>query len=194
MKRIRTFVCIEIEDELRMKMSQVSAKLSAAGAEVKWVAEKNLHLTLKFLGGVDETVIPEVSAAVGEVAGRVEPFDVTLASVGAFPEGGSPRVVWCGLQEPTGRLEKLYYALNKALRPYAEKEEHRKFSPHITLGRARSPRRREELKQLVKDNRDTEIGPQSVDTITVMMSELTPKGPIYTPLSKSPLGRKSENR
>ena len=188
MKRMRTFVCIEIEDELRMKMSQVSARLSVAGAEAKWVAEKNLHLTLKFLGGVDETVIPEVSAAVGEVAGRFEPFDVTLAGVGAFPEGGSPRVVWCGLQEPTGRLEKLYYALNKALRPHAEKEEHRKFSPHITLGRVRSGRRREELKNLIEDNRETEIGTQSVDTITVMMSELTPKGPIYTPLSKSPLG------
>ena len=171
-----------------MKMSQVSARLSVAGAEAKWVAEKNLHLTLKFLGGVDETVIPEVSTAVGEVAGRFEPFDVTLAGVGAFPEGGSPRVVWCGLQEPTGRLEKLYYALNKALRPYAEKEEHRKFSPHITLGRVRSPRRREELKNLIEDNRETKIGTQSVDTITVMMSELTPKGPIYTPLSKLPLG------
>ena len=188
MKHIRTFVCIEIEDELRRKMSQVSAKLSAAGAEVKWVAEENLHLTLKFLGGVDETLINEVSAAVGEVAGRFEPFDVTLAGVGAFPGGGSPKVIWCGLQEPTGKLEKLYYALNKALRPYAEKEEHRKFSPHITLGRARSGRGREGLKDLIEDNRETEIGAQAVDTLTVMMSELTPKGPIYTPLSKSPLG------
>jgi 2'-5' RNA ligase len=82
----------------------------------------------------------------------------------------------------------MYYALNDALAPYAEKEERRTFSPHITLGRVNSSRRREELRQLIESNLDVQIGMQSVEEITVMMSELTRGGPLYTPLSKSPLG------
>lgn len=187
MKHIRTFVCIEIDDELRRKMSQVSARLSVAGADVKWVAERNIHLTLKFLGGVEETAIPEVCAAVGKVAGEYEGFDVKIAGLGTFPPGGNPRVIWCGLEEPSGALEKIYYALDEALAPYAEKEEHRKFSPHITLGRVGTPRRREEMQRLIDENRALEIGAQPVERVTVMMSELTPKGPFYTPLGVAPL-------
>ena len=188
MKRIRTFVCIEIDGELRRKMSQVSAKLSSAGADVKWVAEDNMHLTLKFLGNVDEVEIPKVAGEAKRIAGQFQPFDFSIAGLGAFPEQGAPRVIWIGLEEPTGRLEKMYYALNDALAPYAEKEERRTFSPHITLGRVNSSRRREELRQLIESNLDVQIGMQSVEEITVMMSELTRGGPLYTPLSKSPLG------
>jgi len=188
MKRIRTFVCIEIDGELRKKMSQVSAILSSAGADVKWVAENNMHLTLKFLGNVDEVEIPKVAAEVKRIAGQFKQFDLTIAGLGSFPEVGSPKVIWVGLEEPTGRLEKMYYALNDALAPYAEKEERRMFSPHITLGRVNSPRRREELRELIAGNRDSQIGAQVVEEVTVMMSELTSRGPIYTPLAKSPLG------
>jgi len=169
-------------------MSRISAELSTAGADVRWVRADNLHLTLKFLGNVDETIIHEVSAAVEATAGEFGTFDMALSGLGMFPPGGAPRVIWCGLEEPTGTLERLYYALNATLAPYAERDEHRRFSPHITLGRVRSPRRREDLGRLVEENRNVEIGPQSVEAVTVMMSELTPRGPIYTPLSTAPLG------
>jgi 2'-5' RNA ligase len=187
MKRIRTFACIEIDGDLRKKMSQVSAKLSSAGADVKWVGENNLHLTLKFLGNVDDTQIPKVADAVKRIAGQYEPFEFTIGGVGTFPEGGMPRVIWIGLDEPTRKLEKMYYALDEALSPFAEKAEHRTFSPHITIGRVNSSRGREGLLKAIDENRDADIGVQAVEEITVMMSELTREGPLYTPLSKAAL-------
>jgi 2'-5' RNA ligase len=189
MTRIRTFVCIEIDADLRRKMSQVSATLSSAGADVKWVAENNLHLTLKFLGNVDDAQIPKVADAVKKIAANYKSFDLTIAGIGAFPERGMPRVIWIGLDEPTGALEKMYYALGEALAPYAEKAEHRTFSPHITIGRVNSSRGRDALMKAIETNREIEIGAQPVDEITVMMSELMRGGPIYTPLAKSALGK-----
>lgn len=188
MTAIRTFICIEIDANLRRKMSQVSALLASAGADVKWVAENNMHLTLKFLGNVEESEIVKVAAEVKRIAAKYEPFDFTIGGLGTFPENGAPRVIWVGMEEPTRTLEKMYYAVGEALDPFSEKSEHRGFSPHITLGRANSQRGREALVAQIKENKNALVGVQPVKEITVMMSELTRQGPIYTPLAKSPLG------
>ena len=184
---MRTFVCIEISDAIRRKMSQVSGTLSLSGAEVRWVEPQNIHLTLKFLGEVPEALIAEACKQIKSAVAGVRPFTFSVEGLGTFPPAGNPRVVWCGLKEESGALEKLQHELNAALRDYAQKEDRKKFSPHLTIGRVRGPENADRLRAAIEKNRKTHFGVQEAGELLLMMSELSPQGPTYTPLGRWPL-------
>jgi len=184
---MRTFVCIEISDDIRLKMSQMSATLSESGANARWVKPHNIHLTLIFLGEVLDANISEVCREIEAVAADTGKFSFAVAGLGAFPPGRAPRIVWCGVKEETGALEKLHRKLNAALKDFAQKEDRKRFSPHLTIGRVRGPKRAEALRAAIEKNREAEFGIQIAGEAVLMMSELSPKGPKYTPLSRRPL-------
>ena len=181
---MRTFVCIEICDKVRQNMSLLYGMLSEAGANVRWVDEENVHLTLLFLGEVNQRRIAEVCAAVGKIAAETKDFRFSVEGIGAFPEKGTPRVVWCGVKEHRGALEKLQSEIAEALRDYVQKHDRKKFVPHLTVGRVRGPKNADALLDIIHKNRGQRFGMQNAASIVVMMSDLAPGGPCYTPLGR----------
>ncbi|GAW91540.1 2''-5'' RNA ligase [Calderihabitans maritimus] len=151
--------------------------------------ENNFHLTLYFLGEVDQEEIPAIQQLLQATTREVPPFTVEFDTLGTFPPRGVPRVVWIGLKESTP-LQELYRSLLGRLKILGYKEEKKPFFPHVTLGRVRSPRNTGHLVKLLKTVRGS-IPAEEVREIFLMESTLTPKGPIYEVVSRFSLKKSS---
>lgn len=187
---VRAFVAIELPENVRAALSRVIADLRGSGGNaVRWVNPESIHLTLKFLGDVEEARIAGVAHALEAACGPVPAFSLGLGSPGAFPSAGSPRVLWIGL---TGHLDSLAYLqrrMEDALQPLGFPGEEREFSPHLTLGRVRegvAPAQRRLVSRLVgmAACQAPSAQPFGVDGVALMRSQLTPQGAIYTRLHR----------
>ena len=189
MKRtVRTFVAVEIDAAVRGRAAELIRALGAAGAEVKWVDPRNLHLTLKFLDEVAVAEIPRVCDAVGRAAAEVEPFDLEVRGAGAFPNAGRPKTVWLGAGGGQDSMIALHASVEAALGKLGFRKEHRRFEPHLTLGRVRSGGPAvADLGQLLRQQAEFDAGACHVDELVVFSSELTPAGPVYAAFGRAPL-------
>ena len=178
----RIFIAIELEENLRNKLSELQAELKKSGADVKWVETKNLHLTLKFLGEISNEDIPKVEAAMDEICKDTKAFTIKLQGVGAFPKISYPRVIWVGIIAGEKSLIELAAKLDDRLEKENFKKEERPFSAHLTVGRSRSNLNRIGLIEQLDKNKNWEGLQTQVDKITLFKSTLTPKGPIYEPI------------
>lgn len=182
---IRMFVAVTLDPELVPGVAAIRDRLTTPGADVKWVEEENLHFTLKFLGEVPAGDCGLVAQKVGEAAPQLKAFEIVLAGVGAFPSVGNPRAIWVGVREGAQGLVDLAGRIEDALAGGGFPADKRGFSPHLTLGRLRSPRGvgglSREISVIQKDN--PVIGKMKVEAVKVMKSLLTRQGPIYTPLA-----------
>jgi len=182
MERVRTFVAIELNREIHNHLTQLQEKLKKAGADVKWVDVDKIHLTLKFLGSITSEQLEQVNTAVIKVLDNWQPFKLTFGGVGAFPNLRVPRVIWVGVVKGKEELMRLAKAIEEEMVKYNFPPEDRSFSPHLTLGRIRSPRGRERLLELLRNADTSEMGSQKVEKMVIFRSDLHPEGPIYTPL------------
>jgi 2'-5' RNA ligase len=155
--------------------------LSEPDDGIKWVPIDNLHLTLKFLGDVDNTAVPHVCDVIREVCEPYGPFELVFGGTGAFPNLDRPRVLYAGVQDPSGSLTQMVTRLESELAELGFKPEPRDYTPHLTLGRTRSGSRRagsEVVQRLLRDQ-TTELGSMRVDTVKMLASFLDKKGPTY---------------
>ncbi|OPX20781.1 MAG: 2'-5' RNA ligase [Desulfobacca sp. 4484_104] len=191
---IRTFLAIDLPGSHQKGLTQVQKQLKQSNADVRWVPVGNIHLTLKFFGNVKESEVQTIGAATAAVARQFPPFDLQVAGAGAFPSIKSPRVIWLGIRGQTEVLSQLYYGLEQAFATLGYLPENRRFNPHLTLGRVRSPRHREKLSQMF----ETLISPTfpvfRVSNLILFRSTLTPQGAIYTPLQILPLGTETQTQ
>jgi len=149
---------------------------------VKWVRAENIHLSLKFLGDVDDAREPELREALKRAAGaRSEPRPLTLqiTGFGVFPDYHRPHVLWAGVTPDPG-LELLQHAVEQTFAPLGFPTEARAFRPHVTLGRAARDARPRDFKGL----EEILAGMDFDQTVTVaeldlMQSTLQPGGPVY---------------
>src|SRR6266481_9704210 len=104
---IRTFIAIDLSDNVRAAIEQAQTRLKRTnlGVKISWTKVANLHLTLQFLGYVEETVVEKIKAALRLVAAQHQPFDVSVRGGGAFPDEKRPRVVWIGCDDTANRLQ-----------------------------------------------------------------------------------------
>lgn len=185
-ERIRTFIAVNLSDELRAQAAAVQGQLRTAAPSVKWVAPEGMHFTLKFLGGVDADLIHRVIAS-SEAAVQGQPeFDLTLHGAGAFPRPGSARVVWVGVSAGAEQMAELARRIEAAMTPLGFEPERRPFSAHMTLGRVKS-RPEPGLREAIERLRDVAVGTMRVTSVAVMRSDLTPRGAIYTRLAEARL-------
>ncbi len=179
---MRTFIAIELSDEIRNFLAGLQEKLKTSGADVKWVKPGNIHLTLKFLGEIDDKKLNEIIQILQEITKDKEPFYIRPYSLGAFPRIESPRVIWIGIDKGDEQVKQIAQALDEKIQKIGVPAEGRKFSSHITIGRIRSSLNRQNLIKIL-NNYAHNLGGQApklfVDKIILFKSTLTPPGPIY---------------
>ena len=175
---LRCFIAIEFSDEIRKSIWQATAPMRAVEADVKWVEESNYHLTLKFLGSVDEELIPRIKATLEEIATKHTAFEITIRGAGVFPDARRPRVVWVGIESAQG-LGLIARDIEAGMIQYGFAPEDRSFSPHLTVGRVKSLRGSGDVMRALHALGQVSFGVQAVRSIAIMKSDLTPHGPIY---------------
>jgi 2'-5' RNA ligase len=190
MARLRTFIAVDLGQQLRDRCAAMQENLTRLGAEVKWVEHDNLHVTLLFLGEVDERDVPPVCAAVAAACAGHEQFTLGVEKVGCFPNPRRPRTIWAGVGEGAAELIALHDALEPPLLELGcYRREERQFTPHVTLGRVKNDQHTGKLAAGLTKYADWRAGDVAVREVLVLSSELTPKGPIYTVLSRARLGQ-----
>jgi 2'-5' RNA ligase len=194
MATVRTFIAIELDEELRATLQDLQDRLRGqlAPRSVRWVRPQGIHLTLKFLGDTPVSRLEDIKVALAQAATEVGPFTFTVGGLGCFPNTQRPRVVWVGLQEPTGALVRLRDAVEAQVAPLGFPTEKRRFSPHLTLGRVQRRASRSEVREIGKVVAASEIGTVDEMDVTVVChikSDLRPSGAVYTTLLEAELGK-----
>jgi 2'-5' RNA ligase len=176
---IRTFIAVPVTNPVREAVGGLIRKLSSSGADVKWIAAKNIHITLKFLGEIKPDRVDQVVEAV-RLLSKHPPIHAVLEGTGVFPNWKRPNVLWAGVTTGKEEFVRLARDTEDCMAGLGFEREARPFSPHLTIGRVRSMKRIEALPSLMEG-----FGPVewTVSTIYVMKSELTPAGPIYSVLA-----------
>ncbi len=178
----RAFIAIELNEGIHSELASLQAILKKSNADVKWVAPDSIHLTLKFLGNIDAQKIKEIEKILNEVAAEVEPFVLTLKGVGAFPKLDYPRVIWVGVEGGAPQSEQLAKSLEERLEGIGIPREDREFHPHLTLGRVKSPKNKDKLKEIIEATKFDAKSAVDVNHLTLFKSQLSREGSIYTPL------------
>lgn len=176
----RIFIAVELDPALHQAVIDTQQRLESAGAKVRWIKSHGLHFTLRFLGEISMAQVARVRLATREAASGVQPFSITLRSLGAFPSLQRPQVVWIGVDEGREPLEAVAERLDGVLAHHRFPRERRKFRPHLTLARVRDSRQWGDLVRALAQFKDVEVGSQRVEALTVMESQLMPQGPLYT--------------
>ena len=187
---IRTFIAVEIDDEIRDRLYEFIAQFKKADVDVKWIAPENIHLTLKFVGNIEEDILPDLNKIIGDAASRASPFKMNIEKVGAFPTIKRPRVIFVCAQEKGDNLLKIHESINANLEKLSIEKDPRKFVGHVTLGRVRSQKNIKKLINALKSDGVNFFGQAKVNSISLMRSTLTPSGPIYTRLNSFEVGIK----
>jgi 2'-5' RNA ligase len=187
---MRTFIAIELPQEIKDALGRLQGQLKASGADVKWVAPNNIHLTLKFLGEIDDSQLDGVKRIIEDVAKSQSCFSIHLSSLGAFPKINFPRVIWVGFSEGDTETKEIAKELEERIAKVGIPKETRPFSSHITIGRVRSALNREKLiqsLQAIANDFDRQSLFCIVTKVTLFKSTLTPQGPIYEILKEANL-------
>lgn len=187
---MRTFIAIALPKEIRDRLAKLQESLKAAGADVKWVAADNIHLTLKFLGETNEKKLDRLGAIIEDVAKNKKPYVIQIASLGAFPGINSPRVIWVGAAKGDMETKAMACELEEKIARIGIPKEKREFSSHITIGRTRSSLNIEKLigeLETLADNFGRESLEFPVKKITLYKSTLASSGPTYEALKEANL-------
>ena len=193
MTTLRTFIAIELDDELGKNLRGLQSHLreQMPPRSVRWVRPEGIHLTLKFLGDTPAEKVDGVKVALAQAAAEVSPFTFTVGGLGCFPTTRRPRVVWVGLQEVTGALARLRDAVEAHVAPLGFPTEKRPFHPHLTLGRVQRHASKSEVRKIGEVVAASAIGTideMSVTAVRYIKSDLRPSGAVYTTLLEAELG------
>ncbi|MEG6521271.1 RNA 2',3'-cyclic phosphodiesterase [Desulfotomaculum sp. 1211_IL3151] len=182
MKNLRLFIAIEIPLVLKERLNKVQQSLREYTTGVKWVSQDNFHLTLKFLGDTPENKCNDIGEAIQQSCQQFSAFTLSLQGLGTFPGKGNPKVLWTGVHGDKDRLLGLQHSLDKKLANLNFPAEHRKYSPHLTLGRMKDFSDTDRLVTAITKHKQEKFGQWQVTNIHLIQSTLTPSGPIYKPL------------
>ena len=147
---MRLVVAIPVDDQIKRRMLRVCDDIDVRDARVRWCSAEQLHLTLKFIGEVEESLVKPICDAVQRVAGKTPALDMEIGETGCFPATGTVRVIWIGGSESSGTLLKAVQELEEALVPLGIKKEKRTFSEHFTIGRVKFDHSRGRLRESVR--------------------------------------------
>ncbi len=177
---IRTFIAIPLPEHVKKEVHRVIGLLRQRNRGVRWVKPDNMHLTLKFLGNIDESFVDDISRALDDIASHYAQLELSIDRLGSFPGPERPRVIWVGLDGDLKSLSEIARDIDDMATDFGVKRETRPFRAHITLGRLKIPTMIDMDVQL--DN----LGFQSTELL-FFKSELLRNGARYTVLHRSKL-------
>lgn len=181
---MRVFVAVELPLSVRELVAERARLLREEFPRVRasWERAEKMHITLKFLGEVDEARLTKVQNAITQEAKDFQPFEISIEGAGAFPPRGVPRILWFGAKDESESLSGLQRKLENEFARIGFKKENRKFHPHITLARVRTPDGVRDLREK-HEQLDFHSDAFMVNEIILIKSELSPSGSHYTKLS-----------
>jgi 2'-5' RNA ligase len=185
---MRTFIAIELEPPQRQPLLKLLSEVFPESRDVRWCSENQLHVTLKFLGEVRPEQLAAVCDAAQTACRQVPPFPLRLKGLGGFPTPRSPRVLWCGVEDPTQSCRRWVELADPLFAKLGFEPENRAFTPHITLGRSKSPAGSRVMREMLESAPAPETEPTTVRQVIVYESELRPTGAVYTPQATLALG------
>lgn len=183
---MRCFIAIEIDSNVKAEIGNLIESLVKYDADVRWVKPDFIHLTIKFLGDVDEGLIGKIEEALKPALGNHSDFSVRLSGTGVFPDTSKPRVLWVGV-EAAEELRRLQMDIDRHMEGLGFELEKRDFRPHLTIGRIKSVRGLNPVLKELRRYRDMEFGKIDVRGVTLMRSILRPSGAEYQRLFHVPL-------
>jgi 2'-5' RNA ligase len=176
---MRTFIAIDLDREIKERLTSLIQELDKVSKKIKWVRKEGMHLTLKFLGEIEEKKIPEVESILKDISSTSPPFLLSLKGTGTFPRGRkTPRVLWVGIEESQG-LKDLQSKLEEELEKRGFPREKREFHPHLTLGRVRRHSYLGGILSSLENNKEYDFGEMEVKKISFFQSVLKPTGAEY---------------
>lgn len=189
---IRSFIAVELDDELLRALGETQARLKRTldMPSLRWVAPVGVHVTLKFLGDVSPRQLPDIEAGLAEIAPLHSPFTLPASGLGVFPSLSRPSVLWVGLEGDVAALKRLRDDVERVIAPLGFPTERRDFHPHLTLARVKDPSSTDvqRIRDVVRGAPLSQVGVLAVDTLSLMRSDLSPRGARYTRLADYALG------
>ncbi|MBC7327246.1 RNA 2',3'-cyclic phosphodiesterase [bacterium] len=176
-QKLRCFIAILLTEEIKEKAAEIQNRLKKINADVKWVERENLHITLRFLGEIEEETVEKVKSLMEEIGKKFSSVRLIFKGIGAFPDSRRPRVIWIGGEAQM--LEKIAEELEKGVRKIGLPPE-KPFSFHLTLGRVRSGKNLNSLTKAMYELSDVDLGEMEANKISLMLSTLYPQGPQYS--------------
>ena len=177
---VRAFLALELEPRLQEGIGELQARLRPRLGGIRLVRPEGIHLTLRFLGDTKPVQVETLRPFLAAAAAACPAAEARVAGLGTFPERGSPRVLWLGLDVPPSVFD-LQRACERAVRTAGFEREERPFRAHLTLGRWRDRGPHPELPAV-------DLGETRLDSLVLFKSDLRPDGASYTPLARFPLG------
>ncbi|QDT09011.1 RNA 2',3'-cyclic phosphodiesterase [Planctomycetes bacterium K23_9] len=188
MRKIRSFIALPLAGSISGGAAKLIRKLSDLDGGIKWVPTDNLHLTLKFLGDVDNTEVHDICEVISDVCYQFDPFPLKFVGTGAFPDLDRPRVLYIGAEDPTGALVEMVSQIETQLADLGFKPEPRDYRPHLTIGRSRNRRISAEALEVLQDHAEKEFGEMETDVVELIASFLDKGGPTYNVMDTIELG------
>jgi 2'-5' RNA ligase len=184
---VRTFIAIDLSQEIKKVLSQLIEELDEMDKEhkkIRWIKKEGMHLTIKFLGDIGNEKIPEIEKTLKNISEKFESFVLKLKGTGTFPpRSKNPRVLWIGIKEEE-TLKLLQHQMEADLEKLGFPRESRKFHPHLTLGRVKVFSNFRQILLLLEKYRERIFGEMKVEKITFFQSKLKPTGAEYSILSE----------
>lgn len=190
----RAFIALDLPDPILEKLQDVCDNLQNQfnGLPVRWVPINNVHLTIKFIGDLSESNVDMISSILTAECSRCEPFEISIGSLGVFPNIRRPRVLWVGVEAPLGLIS-LNNKLESEIMQLGYDAETRPYSPHLTIARTSrnaSPKEIRSLSQALQKEKLGFVGSAGISEINLYSSKLRKGGAEYTKLFTATLGNK----
>ena len=188
---IRAFLAFDLSQPVKETLADIQKQLHVAEHKIKWVNPEQMHLTIKFFGGLNIKKIAPLTAVINDMTKTCDPFILELDTLGAFPSMHNPNVLWVSLNDQKNQLSDFVAQIENTAAKVGLPKETRVFKPHITLGRVKSIQNIEQLKIGMKEIKIPEETEQAFESLTFYQSTLNSNGPIYTTLERFPFKAKA---
>ena len=182
--KIRSFIAIELSEELTQALRNIEEDLKEKLPSIKWVKPENIHLTIKFLGYIKPEIVEKIKELLNDIASNIQVFKIKLSKAGAFPDINRPRVLWIGISDGFNESLDIFNRLEEKLSELEIEKEGRPLHPHFTLARIKFLKEKDKFKKEVESKVVPDVE-MDVRKITLFQSQLSPKGPTYTILHEA---------
>ena len=183
----RTFISIPVPNEVQTKKNMLYTTLERCPSKINWVKNKQLHLTVKYLGNTPETAYSKIIDSLSDITKSINPFEVFIKGTGCFPSFKRPKVLWMGVNGDLDSLSNLFLKVEQTLEPLGFSVDNQEYTPHITIAKIKYPQKyTPDISEFSNSYYDPIVF--NVDRVQFLCSEPLSSGAVHSLLKSFPLG------